>query len=84
MLGYDPAAKTAVNVSYDNTGAAGIATGANPTGESVTFVGESYMMGQKVKTRETMTKKGPKEVEHKFEADMGKGFQVIGTDACKK
>ena len=52
--------------------------------DNVTFVGESYMMGQKVKTRETMTKKGPKEVEHKFEADMGKGFQVIGTDVCKK
>jgi len=84
MLGYDPASKSALNVSYDNTGAAGIATGANPTADSVTFVGETYMMGQKVKTRETMAKKGPKEVEHKFEADMGKGFQVIGTDLCKK
>lgn len=84
MLGYDPASKSALNVSYDNTGAAGIATGANPTADSVTFVGETYMMGQKVKTRETMAKKGPKEVEHRFEADMGKGFQVIGTDLCKK
>ena len=41
-------------------------------------------MGQKMKTRETMTRKSPKEVEHKFEADMGKGFQVMGTDICTK
>jgi hypothetical protein len=84
MLGYDPLSKAAMNVSYDNMGGAGLATGANATGDNVTFVGESYVMGQKMKTRETMTKKGPKEVEHKFEADMGKGFQVMGLDACKK
>jgi len=84
MLGYDPMSKAALNVSYDNMGGAGLATGANATGDTVTFVGESYVMGQKMKTRETMVKKGPKEVEHKFEADMGKGFQVMGLDACKK
>ena len=84
MLGYDAVSKAALNVSYDNTGGAGLATGANATGETVTFVGDSYMMGQKMKTRETMTKKGPKEVEHKFEADMGKGFQLMGMDDCKK
>jgi hypothetical protein len=84
MLGYDAMSKAALNVSYDNTGAAGLATGTNPTAETVTFVGESYMMGQKMKTRETMIKKSPKEVEHKFEADLGKGFQLMGTDECKK
>jgi hypothetical protein len=84
MLGYDPLSKAALNVSYDNMGGAGLATGANASGETVTFVGDSYVMGQKMKTRETMIKKGPKEVEHKFEADMGKGFQVMGTDTCKK
>ena len=84
MLGYDPLSKAALNVSYDNMGGAGLATGANATGETVTFVGESYVGGQKMKTRETMIKKGPKEVEHRFEADMGKGFQVMGLDACKK
>src|SRR6185295_7540756 len=78
MLGYDPMSKAALNVSYDNMGGAGLATGPNATGDTVTFVGESYVMGQKMKTRETMIKKGPKEVEHKFEADMGKGFQVMG------
>jgi hypothetical protein len=84
MLGYDALSKAALNVSFDNTGGASLASGSGATGDSVTFVGESYMMGQKMKTRETMTKKGPKEVEHKFEADMGKGFQLMGTDDCKK
>ena len=84
MLGYDDKSKTAIDLSYDNMGSASLATSTNATPDSVTFMGESYMMGMKVKTRETMTKKGPKEVEHKFEADMGKGFQVLGTDDCKK
>jgi hypothetical protein len=84
MMGYDAASKTALNISYDNTGGASLATAPNAAGDSVTFVGDSYMNGMKAKTRETMTKKSPKEVEHKFEVDMGKGFQVMGTDECKK
>jgi hypothetical protein len=84
MLGYDAGSKTALNLSYDNTGGASLATAPNAGGDSVTFLGESYMSGMKARTRETMTKKSPKEVEHKFEVDMGKGFQVMGTDECKK
>jgi hypothetical protein len=42
------------------------------------------MMGKKVKTRETTTKDDPKHVTHKFEVDMGKGFQLMGEDVCKK
>jgi hypothetical protein len=84
MMGYDAASKTALNLSYDNTGTASLATAPNASGDTVTFVGDSYMNGVKAKTRETMIKKSPKEVEHRFEVDMGKGFQVVGTDDCKK
>jgi hypothetical protein len=84
MLGYDAMSKAGLNVSYDNMGGASLATANSPSGDTITFVGESYTMGQKMKTRETMTKKSPKEVEHKIEADMGKGFQLLGTDDCKK
>jgi hypothetical protein len=84
MLGYDALAKSALNVSYDNMGGASLATAASPSADSITYLGDSFAMGQKMKTRETMTKKGPKEVEHKIEADMGKGFQLLGTDECKK
>lgn len=84
MLGYDTGSKSALNLSYDNVGTASLAVAPNASGDSVTFMGESYINGMKAKTRETMSKKGPKEVEHKFEADLGKGFQLMGTDACKK
>jgi hypothetical protein len=84
MMGYDSKAKQALNLSYDNMGTASLAVAPNPAGDSVVFVGESYINGMKAKTRETMSKKGPKEVEHRFEADLGKGFQLMGTDACKK
>ena len=50
----------------------------------ITFNDDGHMMGQKVKVRETMQKKGDKEVVHKFEVDMGKGFQPVGEDDCKK
>lgn len=84
MLGYDAGSKAALNVSYDNMGGATLGSAAGATPASITFVGEGYMMGSKVKTRETMTVKSPKEVEHKFEVDMGKGFSLMGTDECKK
>jgi hypothetical protein len=82
-LGYDPATKQIINVSMDNTGAAYM--GAGPIAGSVaSWTGEGYMMGAKVKVRETMTKVDPKNVVHKFEVDMGKGFQAMGEDTCKK
>jgi pyruvate/2-oxoglutarate dehydrogenase complex dihydrolipoamide acyltransferase (E2) component len=82
-LGYESATKQITNVSVDNMG--GISMGAGPlTGTMATWSGEGYMNGAKVKTRETMTKDGPKAVTHKFEVDMGKGFQLMGTDVCKK
>ncbi len=83
-FGYDPGTKTALNVTFDSMGSASIETAAGATPELQTFVGEGYMAGKKVKMRETMTRKGPKEVEHSFEVDMGKGFQKLGTDLCKK
>jgi hypothetical protein len=42
------------------------------------------MMGAKVKVRETVQKKGDKEMVHKVEIDSGKGFMAAGEDNCKK
>jgi hypothetical protein len=58
------------------------APGATP--DKIVFVGDGMMMDMKNKVRETMTKKDAKNVEHTFEVDMGKGFQMFGTDVCKK
>jgi len=83
QLGYDPGSGQLTLVSYDSMGSATM--GAGPiTGDTAVVTEEGYAMGMKVKMRETMTKKGPKEVYHKYEGDMGKGFQLMGEDFCKK
>ena len=85
MIGYDPTAKTTVNITYDDMGGYAVETAApGGTADKVVFMGDGHMMGMKMKMRETMTKKGDKEMEHSFETDMGKGFQPMGTDVCKK
>lgn len=82
-LGYDNAAKHFVSVFVDNMGCGGMGTGPL-TETSATWTGESYMMGKKVKTRDVLTKTGPRQLTHAFEVDMGMGFQKIGENACQK
>jgi hypothetical protein len=85
LLGYDPGVKAPVTMNYDDMGGYAMGTGAaGATADKVQFTGEGHMMGMKMKTRETMTKKSDKEMEHTYEMDMGKGFQPMGSDACKK
>lgn len=83
-MGYDPVSKQATLIGVDSMGGWGSSTAASPQGESITFVGEMSVMGHKMKTRETLERRGPKEVYHRYEADMGKGFQLMGEDTCKK
>ena len=84
MLGYDAGAKTPVNVTYDMMGGYSVEHGAaGATPEMIAFTGDGVMMGQKVKVRETMSRKD-KGLEHAFEMDMGKGLQPMGSDVCKK
>jgi len=83
QLGYDQGSGQLTVVSYDSMGSATM--GAGPiTGDTAVITEDGYAMGMKVKMRETMTKKGPKEIYHKYEGDMGKGFQLMGEDFCKK
>ena len=84
LLGYDEATKAAVNVNYDSMGSFAIEHAPGATADKITFAGDGHMMGMKTKIRETMAKTDPKTVEHTFEVDMGKGFQPMGSDICKK
>jgi len=85
MLSYDPAGKQAVSVSYDGMGGYAVETAPGAAaGQKLVLTGDGHMMGMKVKMRETMEKKSDKEIEHAFETDMGKGFQPMGVDVCKK
>jgi hypothetical protein len=83
QLAFDPGSNQMTMVGHDSMGSAMF--GAGPiSGDSAVINEDAYMMGMKSKLRETMTKKGPKEIYHKYEVDMGKGFQVMGEDSCKK
>ena len=83
QIAHEAASNGATIVGYDSMGSSFQGTGAI-SGDSVTFTEEGYMMGSRTKIRETMIKKGPKEITHKYEVDMGKGFQPMGEDNCKK
>jgi hypothetical protein len=83
QISHDSGSGQAIIAGYDSMGSAFLGTGVI-AGDSATFVEDGYMMGMKSKVRETMTKKGAKELSHKYEVDMGKGFQPMGEDACKK
>ena len=81
-IGYDSGSNQVVVTGVDSTGGVGMGVG-KITGDSVTYTGDQYSMGMKMKTRETMQMKG-KEGYHKLEMDMGKGFMTFGEDTCKK
>jgi hypothetical protein len=84
LISYQPAAKMFAITASDDMGGAAYETSTGFAGDTITFVGEGFMMGQKVKIRETMTRGPDKTASHKYEADMGKGFQLMGEDTCKK
>jgi hypothetical protein len=78
-----PDGKTLVSTNMDSMGNTSYTSG--PLGaDGGTTTGEGYMMGAKVKVRETIQKKSDKEMYHKVEIDTGKGFVVAGEDSCKK
>jgi len=84
LISYQPAAKMFAITASDDMGGAAYETSTGFAGDTITFVGEGFMMGQKVKIRETMTRGPDKGTTHKYEADMGKGFQLMGEDTCKR
>ena len=83
-MGYDTGSKKFILAQMDSMGSFLTETSAGFQGDTITWAGEGYMMGQKLKIREKMIKKSDKEVVHTMEADMGKGFMVMGEDTCKK
>src|ERR1700690_664495 len=81
-LGYDTGAKAPASINVDSMGGYSLSTGTG-SADKIVFTGKNHMMGMKMKIRESMSKKGDKELEHVFETDMGKGFTLLGRDACK-
>lgn len=83
MMGWEPGTKQVLVSSFDSMGGASLGTG-TASADTLTYASEGFMMGQKAKLRETMTFTDAKTAFHKIEADMGKGFQPMGEDSCKK
>jgi hypothetical protein len=84
-IGWDTGAKAPIMVRYDNTGTVVMETAPSATPDKQVFVGDAHMLGGKtIRFRDTLIRTGPAEMEHRFEMDLGKGFQLMGTDVCKK
>jgi hypothetical protein len=83
-LSYVPGQNVYTLTSVDDMGGVELATSTGFEGDTITFSGESYMMGQKVKVRETISRQGKAGSGHTFEADLGKGFQLFGEDTCRR
>ena len=81
-IGYDPGSKELTFTSVDSMGGTSLESG-KPEADTVTTTGEAYMMGHKVKIRETLWHKD-KTGGHSAEMDMGKGWMSMGKDECKK
>jgi hypothetical protein len=81
-IGYASGPGELTMTSIDNMGGTSLGAG-KPEADTVTTMGESFMMGQKVKTRETLWHKD-KAGGHSIEVDMGKGWMPFGKDECKK
>lgn len=83
-LAWDAASKQLVGANFDNMGSVVTTTG-TIAGDTATLTGAGSLMGQKMKVREMITMKpGGKEMTHTMESDMGKGWQPMGKDECKK
>ncbi len=84
FLGYNPQTQQTTMTTFDSTGGMMHATGSGMQGDTLTFTGEGTHGGQKVKVRETMTKKSDKEITNRVEVDSGQGFQQVMEQTCKK
>ena len=83
QIGYAAGTKQATFLSYDSVGSAMMGAG-TLAGDVVTFNEEGFLKGVKFKVRETLAKKGPRKIHHKFEVEQGKSYQLVAEDTCTK
>ena len=81
---YDAALKKFQGVWVDNFGGWGPSSSTGWEGDKITFAGEAYMMGQKMGSRDTFTKKGEKELLHTADMQVGGKWTPMLEETCKK
>lgn len=85
-VGYDVSKKVFLFFWEDNMGSVGLQTVADWTGDNLVMTGDVSAFGQAVTARDTLTRKGDKELQWKGEMKFPNApdFVVIGEDTCKK
>jgi hypothetical protein len=79
MYGYDASSKQFVSMGVDNMGGMSMMTSKGWNGDKMEWAGKSKMMGQEMDAKETITKKGPREV-----MISGTAGPVTWESTCKK
>jgi hypothetical protein len=79
MYGWDPGAKQFVAMGVDNMGGMSMLTSKGWSGDKMEWAGKAKMMGQEMDAKETITKKGPREV-----MISGSAGPVTWESNCKK
>jgi hypothetical protein len=83
MIGFDPASKMFVSSGQDNMGGWAMAQSKGFEGDTLTWTGKAKMMGADMDTKETITRKGPREVS--LTGSMTGGGQTMSWEStCKK
>ena len=84
QIGYDTAGKHFIFNWVDNFGSFSTETSAGWQGDTMSWSGEQNVMGQKMKVRDSFTKKGAAEFTHKFEYENKGKWEPIVDETCKK
>ncbi len=84
LLGYDAAAKKMVVTIADNMGGWQSATAPGWESDKLSFSGEMSLGGQRLPFRQTIAKKGERELISTRELKMGKDWITLGTDTCRR
>jgi hypothetical protein len=83
MMGYDRGTKMFVSTGYDNMGGMMSMQSKGFEGDKLEWTGKGKMMGAEMDSKETITKKGPREVT--ISGTMSGGGQTMSWDStCKK
>ena len=85
QFGFDPTRNKLVESGYDNLGSSWQGTSDGQKDGATVWNEEGTMMGQAMKTRTTVTRKGAKEVTMLSEVESKPGaWQKMGEDTCRK
>jgi Protein of unknown function (DUF1579) len=83
-LGFDPANAKLLALWNDSAGGRSEQLSSGWEGDSLTWLGEYNLGGQKVQVRGVFHKKGPKEMAHTGEANLGGQWVVLVEETCKR